>query len=269
LDYRDLDEGSVYKQTVAKLRDAGCVFAEEEARLLIAAAQTRGELQFLLEKRAAGFPLEHVIGWVEFCGLRLVVEPGVFVPRYRTEFLVQQALARCWPGDLVVDLCCGSGALGAVLAAVMKRVELYAVDIDPLAVHNARRNIPADDGFVYEGDLFSPLPVRLRGRINILIANAPYVPTDAIRLLPQEARIHEPQVALDGGADGLDVQRRIVAEAPLWLAEDGYLLMETSARQAPLTEELFARHGLQPERIQSEERDATVIIGTRAGHRTE
>ena len=169
--------------------------------------------------------LEHVIGWAEFCGLRIAVESGVFVPRRRTEFLVDQAAALAKPGAVVVDLCCGTGAVGAALTAALEQIELYAADIDPAAVRCARRNVTAAGGYVYEGDLYEPLPATLRGRVDILVANAPYVPADAIELLPREARIYESLVALDGGADGLDVQRRVATAAPLWLTPGGHLLV--------------------------------------------
>jgi release factor glutamine methyltransferase len=259
---------------VTRLRAAGCVFAEEEAQLLISAAPTPAELATMLEQRVAGLPLEHVLGWAEFCGLRIAVDPGVFVPRRRTEFLVQQAaaLARlsagadqvpASPPAVVVDLCCGSGALGAALGAALDAVELYAADIDPAAVRCARRNVVAARGQVYEGDLFQPLPVTLRGRVDVLLANVPYVPTEAIGLLPSEARIHEPRVALDGGADGLDVLRRVTAEAPSWLAPGGCLLFETSQRQAQRAVETVSREGLIPRLASSEELDATVVIASK------
>jgi release factor glutamine methyltransferase len=247
---------------VTRLRDAGCVFAEDEARLLIFAAQTLDDLTDMVDRRAAGMPLEHVIGWAEFCGLRIAVDQGVFVPRNRTEFLVHQAAAYARPGAVVVDLCCGSGAVGAAIATALGRIELYAVDIDPAAVRCARHNVAAFGGRVYEGDLFEPLPVTLRGCIDILVANAPYVPTESIRLLPPEARIHEARVALDGGKDGLDVQRRVAAEASFWLTAGGHLLVETSERQAPKTSEIFARKGLIPKVASFDEMDATVVIGT-------
>ena len=153
--------------------------------------------------------------------------------------------------------------MGAALAAALDRVELHAVDIDPAAVRCARRNVAAAGGQVYEGDLYEPLPATLRGRVDVLVANAPYVPTEEIGLLPPEARIHEPRVALDGGADGLDVLRRVTAAAPLWLAPGGHLLVETSERQAPQTVETFARDGLIPRVASSDELNATVVIGTR------
>jgi release factor glutamine methyltransferase len=261
----------------AALRAAGCVFAEEEARLLIDQAATAGELADLVEQRVGGLPLEQVLGWAEFCELRIAVSPGIFVPRQRTELLARQALAlaqqaalipstalpeRTGPrAPIVVDLCCGSGAVGAVLAAALDRIELYAADIDPAAVRCARRNLP--EAQVFEGDLYSPLPPDLRGRIDVLVANAPYVPTDAIDLLPPEARLHEPQVALDGGTDGLDVLRRVIFGAPEWLRPGGSLLVETSARQAPLTGESFSASGLLQQVITSPELEATIVVGTR------
>lgn len=248
---------------VTRLRAAGCVYAEDEAQLLITTATTPAELDDMVERRVAGLPLEHVLGWAEFCGLRITVEAGVFVPRRRTEFLVRQAAALAPPRAIVVDLCCGSGAVGAALAATLDHVELYAADIDPAAVRCARQNIPDGLGHVYEGDLYTPLPATLRGRVDILAVNAPYVPTEAIGFMPPEARLHEPRVALDGGADGLDVQRRVAAEAAGWLAPGGHLLIETSEDQATSTAESFARHGLSPRITSSEEFDATVIIGTR------
>jgi len=247
---------------VARLRAAGCVFAEDEARLLLCAAQTPAELTAMVDQRVAGLPLEQILGWAEFCGLQIVVEPGVFVPRRRTELLVRQAAALARPGAVVVDLCCGSGAVGAALAAAVPGIELYAVDIDPAAVHCARRNI-ARSGRVYEGDLYEPLPRALRGRVDLLAVNAPYVPTDAVALMPPEARLHEARVALDGGPDGLDVQRRVAADAVGWLAPGGHLLIETSERQAARTAEIFTQSGLTPRVARSEELDATVVVGAR------
>ncbi len=247
---------------VSRLRAARCVFAEDEARLLISAAATPADLAAMVERRVAGLPLEHVIGWAEFCGLRVAVDPGVFVPRHRTELLVGQAAALARPGAVVVDLCCGSGAVGLALAAVLGTIELYAVDIDPAAVACTRRNFDETAAHAYEGDLYAPLPGTLRGRVDILAANTPYVPTADIELMPREARIYEARVALDGGADGLDVQRRVASAAPLWLAPGGHLLVETSERQAPQTVEIFARSGLIPKVARSDDLDATVVIGT-------
>ncbi|MGV9452452.1 putative protein N(5)-glutamine methyltransferase [Streptomyces sp. NPDC003635] len=252
-----------YDSVVVALRTAGCVFAEDEARLLMAAAASPGELAAMVDRRAAGHPLELVLGWAEFRDLRIVVEPGVFVPRRRTEFLVEQALAQVPYASVVVDLCCGSGAVGAALATALGPVELHAADIDPVAVRCARRNVAAYGGEVHVGDLFHALPDALRGRVDILAANVPYVPTGEVALLPAEARDHEPLTALDGGTDGLDLLRRVAAEAAHWLAPGGCLLVETSERQTPAAMEAFARGGLTPRTAACEERYAQVVMGTR------
>ncbi|MCM2388535.1 putative protein N(5)-glutamine methyltransferase [Streptomyces albipurpureus] len=246
-----------------RLRTAGCVFAEDEAELLLSAAPGLDELAAMVEGRIAGRPLEHVVGWADFAGLRVWVDSGVFVPRRRSEFLVRQAAALAGPDTVVVDLCCGSGALGAALSHGGERIELHAADIDPLAVRCARRNVTAVGGRTYTGDLYEPLPTTLRGRIGVLLANVPYVPTDEIELLPAEARVHEARVALDGGADGLDVLRRVTAAAPGWLAPGGSLLFETSERQAPTAVRIAATSGLEPQLARSHELAATVVIGTR------
>lgn len=251
---------------VVRLRAAGCVFAEDEAALLVSAATGTAstgtaQLESMVLRRIEGIPLEHILGWAEFRGLRIAVDPGVFVPRQRTAFLVEQASRLAKPGAVVLDLCCGSGALGVALAAAVQNVELFAADIDPAAVVSARRNIPS--GQVFEGDLFDPLPASLRGRVDILLANTPYVPTDAIGMMPPEARLHEALVALDGGTDGLDIQRRVAAEAPLWLAPGGYLLVESSEGQAPLSVKIFESCGLEAWIASSDELEATVVIGRR------
>jgi release factor glutamine methyltransferase len=248
---------------VTRLRSAGCVFAEDEAEVLISAAATQAELAVMVDRRASGLPLEQVVGWAGFCGLRIAVDPGVFVPRRRTEFLVRQAIALAPPRPVIADLCCGSGAVGAALAAALDPAELHATDIDPAAVRCARRNLAASGGHVYRGDLFEPLPVALHGRVDILAANVPYVPTDEVALLPAEARLHEPRVALDGGGDGLDVLRRVAAQAPLWLAPGGSLLVEISDRQESEACATARRAGLVPRVARSAELAVTVLIASK------
>jgi release factor glutamine methyltransferase len=251
-----------FSGVVDRLRAAGCVFAENEARLLVAAATTTAELDDMVGRRVAGLPLEHILGWAQFCGLHVAVDPGVFVPRRRSELLVSEALALLEGIDapIVLDLCCGSGAVGAALAASHGDVELYAADIDPVAVRSARRNITAPDR-VFEGDLYAPLPETLRCHIDVIVVNAPYVPTEAIGTMPPEARLNEARVALDGGTDGLDVQRRIAAEAPRWLAVGGHLVIETSRRQAKQTQEIFVQNGLTAQIARSAKLDGTAVIG--------
>ncbi|MEO7124020.1 MAG: putative protein N(5)-glutamine methyltransferase, partial [Lacisediminihabitans sp.] len=228
------------------------------------------ELDNLVRKRVAGLPMEVIVGWAQFHGLRIALDAEVFVPRRRTEFLVDQAIELCAAGAVVVDLCCGSGALGVAVATSANAahpgtsVELHAADIEHPAVACARRNVQPLGGQVYGGDLFEALPRSLRGRVDVLLANVPYVPTEEIALLPSEAREHEPLVTLDGGTDGLTVLRRVAADAVAWLAPGGHLFIETSERQAALAQQIVSDAGLQARVARSEEQDATVIIGTRS-----
>jgi release factor glutamine methyltransferase len=279
------------------------VFAEDEAALLTGAAGSPGELEAMVAARVRGLPLEQVIGWAEFRGLRILVDPGVFVPRRRSEFLVETAISLAQPASrsssrvisgamapfmthdhgrqpeassaepdmrdisppgrpVVVDLCCGTGALGLATAAAVPSAELHAADLDPAAVACARRNVEPAGGRVYQGDLFAPLPASLRGRAGIVICNGPYVPTSEIAFMPAEARDHEARVALDGGDDGLAVLRRVCAQAPGWLAPGGTLLVETSQRQAGPMAEAMTAAGLSARVHHDDEMGATVITGT-------
>lgn len=249
-------------EITSRLRAAGCVFAEDEARLLTDAGVPAAQLARLVDRRAAGEPLEHLLGWARFCGQRIAVGPGVFVPRRRTEFLARQAIALCPPAAVVLDLCCGSGAVGAVIAAAVPAVTVHAADIDARATAYARRNL-SDDHHVYCGNLFGPLPGSLRARVRVLIANVPYVPSGEIAMMPAEAREHEPLVTLDGGADGLDVLRQVASDAAGWLAPGGHLLCETSARQAAGAVGVLADGGLDARARYCNELEATVVVGTR------
>lgn len=252
------------EQDVARrLRAAGSVFAEEEATLLVEAARDPADLESMLDRRVAGEPLEVVVGWAELCGVRVAVDAGVFVPRARTAVLVEEGVRGLRPGSVVVDLCCGTGAVGVVIASRVEGVELYASDVDPVAVRCARRNVEPLGGTVLAGDLLDALPTTLRGHVDLLVVNAPYVPTDAIALMPPEARDHEPRVALDGGADGVDLHRRVAASAGEWLASEGRLVVETSERQAALTAAAFRAGGLVPRTVRAEHVDGTAVVGRR------
>lgn len=257
--------GGVTDALVSRLRAAGCVFAEEEAAQLRAAAETPDRLEAMVERRVAGEPLEHVLGWVELEGTRLAVGPGVFVPRQRTRVLVGAVLGQIadLPGPLVVELCCGVAPVATIVARARPDAEVWASDIDPVAVGFARRNLGTDRAVV--GDLFDGLPGALRGRVDVVVANAPYVPTDELVLMPVEAREHEPRHALDGGGDGLDLHRAIAAGAPEWLAPGGAVIIETSRRQAAATAGALADAGLSTTVHREEEIDGTAVVGRRRG----
>jgi release factor glutamine methyltransferase len=257
---------------VARLRAAGCVYAEEEAALLVeAAGDDEARLERLVTARMAGEPLEPLVGWVRFGGLRILVGPGVFVPRVRTELLAETALTKISElskinsdkinsEPVVVELCCGVAAVAAVIQRSAPVGELLVADIDPIAVDYARRNL-SDPAVALVGDLYESLPTRLRGGVDVIVANAPYVPSEAIALMPRDARDHEPLVALDGGSDGTHVQRRIIADAPSWLRIGGYLLIETGREQSVITAGELRSRGFEVEVVIDDERDATVVAG--------
>lgn len=261
---------------VARLRAAGCVFAEDEAAVLVETATSPAELAQMLQRRVAGHPLEHVVGWVEFAGRRVVVDERVFVPRRRSELLVREAVAhlaraarpaRTVPptrrAPVVVDLCCGCGAIGMAIATAVPGIDLLAADLDPVAVRCAARNVAAVGGTAVQGDLFEALPVRLRGRVDVLVANAPYVPTGAIALMPPEARDHEPVAALDGGPDGTDILCRVIAGAPPWLAPGGLVLVEVGRTQRRTIVRELNRNRLHPRIVVDDDLGGMVATGRR------
>ena len=259
---------------VAALRRAGCVHAQAEAAILQDAAGSTAVLEMMLEQRKQGMPLEHIVGWAEFHGQRIAVRAGVFVPRKRSEFLVDQALvvlAEATRADtalacgvprrpVIVDLCCGTGALGAAMARALRECELHAADIDPAAVACAAGNIAPFGGRAHCGDLFAALPDRLRGHIDLIVANAPYVPTAAIAFMPQEARLHEPNAALNGGTDGLALHRRIAEQAGAWLKPSGVLVLECSEQQAASSAGIMAGHGFVASVATSEALGGVVVM---------
>ncbi|NYI79973.1 putative protein N(5)-glutamine methyltransferase [Nocardioides panzhihuensis] len=244
---------------VARLRAAGCVFAEDEAALLEGEPVSAQEREAMVVRRLAGEPLELILGSAEFCGLRIRVAPGVFVPRQRSALMVELAYRSVERGVArkVLDLGCGTGALGAAVAARVQDAEVWATDIDPAAVECARKNLPR--GRVLLGDLYDPLPHDLA--FDVIVANAPYVPSDQIQNMPPEARDHEHHVALDGGADGLDIQRRVIEQAPKHLAPGGVLIIETGQEQASVTADLMWAQGLTAEIHHDEDLYATAVTG--------
>ncbi len=249
-----------------RLAAAGCVHPEEEASILVEAAPTVEELDSMVARREQGTPLEHVVGWAEFRGVRFAVAEGVFVPRPRSGLLVDAAasLVRCRSGSgrtVVVDLCCGAGAIGGALAAGSTTVELHAVDVDPRAVACARLNLAGCEGVVHQGDLFAALPRRLRGRADVIVASPPYVPTEEIGLLATEARVFEPRTALDGGEDGLDLVRRIARGARQWLAPGGCLAVEVGEVQVDRAARLLDDLGYATRVVTSEADGSAALLG--------
>jgi len=273
-----------------ELAAAGCISAAAEARWLVEEAADPLALRAMVARRAAGEPLQYVVGWAPFGRLRLLVGPGVFVPRPETEGLADRAAARLraasaltdrdpshrgtplgspepprplgfpgplrpihrgtplgFPGPLrpiAVDLCSGSGAIACFLAAEVPGARVVATELDPAALAWARPNTDRYGVELLAGDLDAPLPAELAGRVDVLCANVPYVPSGAIPTLPRDVRDHEPRLALDGGPDGLDVLRRVAALAGRWLAPGGFLLCEIGEDQGAAAAALLAEAGL-------------------------
>ena len=205
-------------------------------------------LEGMVARRAAGEPLQYVIGWAPFGALRIRVGPGVFVPRPETELVASRAashLRAAASPATAVDLCTGSGAIACFLADAVPGARVLATEVDAEALAWARRNLHDRAVEPLEGDLDEPLPEGLRSRVDVLVANVPYVPSGAIPLLPRDVRVHEPRVALDGGPDGLDVLRRVVARAGHWLAPGGWLVCELGDDQGEGVSALLAGAGLR------------------------
>jgi release factor glutamine methyltransferase len=254
----------------AELAAAGCVSARAEARWLVeevlelppgglagrgrqtVPAAARARLAAMTARRVAGEPLQHVVGWAPFGPLRLAVGPGVFVPRPETEGLAELAASRLRAHPeprLAVDLCSGCGAVACFLADAVPGARVLATELDPGALAWARRNAARHGVELLAGDLDDPLPRDLAGRVQVLTANVPYVPSDQIDLLPRDVRDHEPRLALDGGPDGLDVLRRVAALAPRWLAPGGVLLSEIAEDQGGAAVGTLAAAGLEGVRL--------------------
>ena len=230
-----------------------------------AAAGDADLLDRLVTRRCAGEPLELVAGFADFAGVRVSIAPGVFVPRHRSAGLVDIAvglLQTTIDARTVVDLGCGTGAL---LAALLARVECeaYAVDTSDAAVECARRNLAATTAKVLQGDYFDALPRTLRGRIGVVLANLPYVPSDRIGHLPREARLYEPLAALDGGADGLAPYRRVLGAAGAWLRPGGSYLCELSGGQLQAAEAYAVELGYSFDALDDDQGGALIRLGAR------
>jgi release factor glutamine methyltransferase len=211
------------------LAAAGFVAAEEEAEELLQASGNNAlTLAALMPRRLAGEPLAWLVGRAPFAGLEVPVRPGVYVPRWQSTELALRAVARLPESGVAADVCTGSGAIALTLRQGRPLARIVATDNDPRAVGNARAN-----GLeVYEGDLLSPLPSMLKGRLDVVVAVVPYVPTAALGLLPHDTLTFEDVAHYDGGPDGTALLERVAAEAPAYLRHGGRLILELGGDQA-------------------------------------
>jgi release factor glutamine methyltransferase len=224
---------------IERLARAGCVAAEEEAAELTACAEgDDAVLDGLVTRRLTGEPLAWITGSTVFCGIEIAVAPGVYVPRWQSEDLARRAVARFDPSGTAVDLCTGSGALAVVLARAYPAARVLASDLDAAAVACARSNGVE----TYHGDLFGPLPVEILNAVDLVTAVVPYVPTPALALLAHDTLVFESPFAYDGGREGIDLLRRVVADSPSYLRRGGALLVELGGGQAELLAADLARH---------------------------
>ena len=233
-------------ELVLRLRAAGCVFAEDEAEQLWVTFPAAPARERALRLRERGAPLEHVLGHAVFDGRRVVVAPGVFVPRRRAEPLVPLAVAAARAVDApacLVDLGCGSGAIAAALAARVPDATVLATEIDPAAADCARRNGETYGFAVHLGDWFDALPAAYRGRVDVAVAYLPHVPTGHLGQLSTDFRAAEPLSTVHGGADGLDPLRAVLGQAPRWLRDGGVLVTMAAPHQAAGVEALAAAGG--------------------------
>ena len=225
----------------ATLADAGFLAPEDEAAAILDAVDaSRGPLDELVRRRVAGEPLAWIVGRITFAGAEVRVDRGVFVPRPQTEALARRAIELLPDDGVAVDLCTGSGAIAVALRLTRPRARVLATDIDERAVANARTN-GVD---VRLGDLDVPLPGDLRGRIDVLTAVTPYVPSEEIHLLPRDVLAHEPRRALDGGPGGTALALRVIELVPRWLRAGGSVLLEIGGDQAAPLAEAMRSNGL-------------------------
>lgn len=192
----------------------------------------RAQLREAVKRRGAGEPLQYVTGEVAFRHLVVKVRPGVLIPRPETEVLVDEALRvlRGIDEPLVADPCTGSGCVALSVAQEHPGARVWATDVSPIALavaeENARRLALDDRIEVLGGDLLEPLSADVRGRLDCVVSNPPYIPSARMPELPPEVAGYEPHLALDGGPDGLDVFRRLAAQSAGWLRPGGWLLCE-------------------------------------------
>jgi len=223
------------------LARAGCVAAEEEADELIAAAASGSgrDLADLVARRLTGEPLAWITGHTNFCGLDVAVDPGVYVPRWQSEPLARLAADLLPPTGTGVDLATGSGAVAMVMQVARPAARVVATEIDPAAVRCARRNGVE----VHPGHLDRPLPADLAGEVDVLCAVLPYVPSNALHLLPRDVVAFEPRVALDGGAAGLDLVAAVIGAGRHWIRPGGWVVLEIGGDQVPAVTALLEGSG--------------------------
>lgn len=232
----EVDGSRVARVVIERLARAGCVAADEEAEDLVRWAPDQPTLMSWVSRREQGEPIAWIVGTVGFCGHEVRVDQGVFVPRAQSSELARRGAELLGARGRAADLCTGSGAVAVHLAVSRPGAAVVATDLDPRAVACARRNGVA--AVVADADLGL-----CGGAFDVVTAVPPYVPTDALRLLPADVTRYEPRVALDGGRDGLDLVRRLAAGAARLLRPGGWLVTEIGGDQDTATAQILAEGG--------------------------
>lgn len=213
----------------------------------------------VVRRRAAGEPLQQILGLTEFYSHPFQVAPGVFIPRPETERLVEEAVALIAPADhrllepLALEIGCGSGIIGICLALEVPRLTVHASDINPLAIDLAGRNahLLGVDTRVHfhQGSRFDPFDRHLQGRVDLVVSNPPYVRRDEIAGLAVEVAEHDPHEALDGGVDGLDFYKALASHLGQWLRPGGHVALEIGAEQGIAVQDILTASGCQDIKI--------------------
>ena len=215
------------------LADAVVDIGPREAQWITEESPDDAAALAMARRRSQGEPLQYILGNAHFRKIVLSVGPGVFIPRPETELLVDKALAVLPQGGTVLDLGTGSGAIALSIASERPDAKVFATEADPGAFPWAVRNRDqlGLDVQVFEGDLFENLPTELRGTVDVVVSNPPYVSTSRRDILPIDVRNHEPERALYGGRDGMLVTTRLAEDARAWLKPGGWLVLEMGTEQ--------------------------------------
>lgn len=277
---RDPDGSSAGSSSIStlidRLRGAGCVFAEDEARILLDAAHEQAAhasrpspssdvtdlLDALVARRIGGEPLEQVVGWVQFCDLRLHVAPGVFIPRQRTALLAERsirAMEEAGPSARFLEAFCGVGPVATAVARSVPGAEIHLGDHDETALACARKNV-GPRAHSHQLACLTGLPqALLPGGFGVISAVPPYVPDAAAEFLPREAIDHEAPTALFGGVDGLDMVRGLIRDSREWLAPGGTVLIELGREQRHAAAECARTWGYNASSTLGDDEQTTVL----------
>ena len=223
----------------------------------------------LVARRAGGEPFPFLTGFIEFYGLHLKVKPGAFVPRPSSELTVELAAKRLrrTKSAKVIDVCTGAGPIALALADEVPDAEVWGADIATEGLAQGRanaRDLGIDNVHFKKADMYTGLPERLRGKVDLITGHVPYVALGEIEDLPSEVREYEPLYTLsDESADGMGLMRRAVSEAPEWLRPGGWLLLEIAEDLASKIKKMAKQAGFAELKVRSDDDGLSVVVEAR------